>query len=72
MRQTIYECRLTADPDTVRYAETEADAIAYLEYCGGGIYRNTLHRFDCPIRPKLAQPLNAQSYAERHDRWSAR
>ena len=58
---TIYQC-LTVD---VRYtppkhtlvheAETESEAMLWLEQNGGGIYRNILHNFDVTIQPKKAR-----------------
>lgn len=55
---TIYQCikrdeRYTP-PQTniVHYAETEKEAMDWLEENGGGIYRNVLHNFDCKINGK--------------------
>ena len=60
MKQTIYHC-IKADEryaptkyELVHQAETERDAIIYLEENGGGIYRNVLHNFSYYVQPGRA------------------
>jgi len=40
--ETIYECVLDG---TIHFAETEADAMKWLQENPRGTYRNALHRF---------------------------
>jgi hypothetical protein len=56
--QTIYECckrgeDVNQTPFVIGYADTQREAIEYLENNGGGIYRNALHRFRIYINPKV-------------------
>jgi hypothetical protein len=55
---SIYQC---IQPDerytppqmkVVHHADSERAALDWLEANGGGIYRNTLHNFDCKIKSK--------------------
>ncbi len=46
--RTIYHC--IQGPSVARYADTETEAVKWLEGNGGGVYRNSLHRFDMPVR----------------------
>lgn len=53
---TIYECckhhkDVNAMLYVVHYAKTEMEAIVWLQQNGGGVYRNTLHRFEMNIFP---------------------
>lgn len=55
---TVYQCLKQDDRYTppirriVFEAATEQKAIDWLESNGGGIYRNILHNFDCPIKAR--------------------
>ena len=55
---TVYQC---IKPDTryipahmvvVHEADSQLDAIEWLENNGGGVYRNLLHNFDMTVNPK--------------------
>lgn len=58
---TIYQCikpdnRYKPPIKTVIFeASSEKEAINWLEQNGGGIYRNTLHNFECGIKAKEQQ-----------------
>lgn len=57
MSKTIYHCckRIKGVPeylDIVHYANTEAEAIKWLENNGGGIYKNDLHNFQFEVKAK--------------------
>ena len=54
-RKTVFECHKEAKDVNkslrlVHYAETETQAIAWLEKNGGGVYRNTLHNFSMEVK----------------------
>lgn len=51
-RGTVYEC-LSKSKEFLACADTEGEAIKFLEANGGGIYRNKLHGFDCRVDAKL-------------------
>lgn len=56
-RQTIYQCcqkgkDVNQSLSITHYADTEKEAITFLENNGGGVYRNTLHNFQFTVHPE--------------------
>jgi len=54
--QTIYQCchkgkDVKQSLSIIKWADTEKEAIDYLENNGGGVYCNTLHNFQFFVAP---------------------
>jgi hypothetical protein len=50
-RKTVYQCRQGGELKGT--ADTETEAIEWLERNGGGVYRHQLHRFDMPVKSRV-------------------
>ena len=56
-KKTVYECHkelkdVNKTTRLVHYADTQAQAVEWLEKNGGGVYKNTLHNFSMTVRPE--------------------
>jgi hypothetical protein len=55
---TVYHCckrlkDVNGTLDVVHYANSEKEAVEWLENNGGGVYKNTLHNFEMNVAPLL-------------------
>lgn len=72
---TVYHCKQPKDGkyippqyDIVHQADTEAEAIEWLEDNGGGVYENVLHNFTMNVKPACLECGQPAEHV--HPAWS--